>query len=303
MARRPTRGWCIIAALALGACGQLGPTAPQSQDPYEELYLLLRLRVRQWEEAKGNPDPSFIEQIENEIRNIANRNADVLLTHLQNHPETEYRQIAAFVLGFDTTKRRSVQPALVRAMQDGSPDVRAAAAYALGRLGIQPIPVEAYRALLWDASWKVKIGALAGLQWLMEPGTDLGLLEDIHGLLEDANAEVRAEAVNLLGRIAKQESVDPLLALIRWDREAIVRHNTALALMEINSRGSLPGLIELLRDPNTGVVHAAWYALRQITGEDLPRTYPSWKTWYDNLEQAPAPEPMPEPAPSGAPGR
>lgn len=271
------RGAAALVLLLPAAC--VTPT-PTSRAPRGELYAYLQVEFQAWTFALHRANEQ-LDDVELRIRNLANRHVDVLMRDLQLSGETEYRTIAAFALGLCTTKKDTLLPVLIQAMDDGSPFVRANAAVSVGRLGPQIVPVEAYRRLLADPHPHARHGALWGLRWALRDGDDRGLLPDLHGRLFDQDVGVRREAAAVVAMLARPESLEPIAELWRQgERDPAVLINCADALKNIRDERAIEPLIDMLRHPNHDVVVKAWYALTHITGMEFDRQWHSWANWW-----------------------
>ena len=142
---------------------------------------------------------------------------------------------------------------VARLLGDASPDVRASAAVATGRLNeTEGVPVIA--AALRDGRLSDRV-ALAGL---LRTGPTAGAR--IAGLLHDASADVRATAVSVLARRGDVDQAAAALAIAR-DPEKVVRQHVLLCLTAIG--GNLPHddlravIARGARDPSARVRSAA----------------------------------------------
>ena len=124
----------------------------------------------------------------------------------------------------DTRTRR-----LVSDLRDPRPDVRIAAADALGRIGHKPATRPLIRALY------------------------------------DVREDVRCAAARALGRIGSPDAVDPLSRLLKAPQWA-ARKAAAEALGAIASPAAVPHLARAMRDPNPAVAAVAAAGLLN-TGE------------------------------------
>lgn len=188
------------------------------------------------------------------------------------------RATAAYNLG-DMAAFSSV-PALLETLEDGSRDVRAAAARSLAAIGA----VEAARPLIEQLVDGRLPRGVAG-HALLALGTDI--VPELHSLavhpdgriratafellahigdawdngvvvrgLTDASADVRARAAAALGRVGTASSAAPLRAALD-DRIGFVRAAAAHALGELRDREAIPRLLELARTDAFEVAHAA----------------------------------------------
>jgi hypothetical protein len=188
---------------------------------------------------------------------------------------------AAFALGF--SKKREAVGLLVKAVRNPAPAVRANAAASLGMLAFEDVPIPPFLELLKDPDPLVRQAALFGLRPLLSEGRDRGLRDEIHEKLSDPVMDVRNEALILLRKLKKKESVPVILERSIKDADPLVRANAAAALGAMGpvALDATPALIEMLRDDVPKVVESAWVALKAIHLRDFDRSYGSWRGWYD----------------------
>jgi HEAT repeat protein len=185
-------------------------------------------------------------------------------------------------------------PALIRALEDEDPDMRVAAANALGEIG--PEAMEAVPALVWAALEdedrdvrSVAVWALGGIEPEVAISVLSRVLEDgdpdqvrtsaILGLrqskgeavpaliraLEDKDPDMRIAAVEVLGWIGPEvaEAVPVLIRVLEDDADPRVRESAAYELGYMGSE-AVPALTRALEDEDPGVRSAAAEALEQI---------------------------------------
>jgi hypothetical protein len=195
------------------------------------------------------------------------------------------RARAAFLLG-DMCSPQALDP-LLRALEDSSREVRSAAARSLGLLGsgqaVEPLvralverrvpraiggqalltlgtgALEQLRPLVVNAEPDVRAAAVELVGLLGDP-VDAGLLT---GRLRDSAAEVRAKAARALGRLGAEEATAELREALR-DRIGFVRANAAIALGLVGDRASAPALLEVARSDEFDPAQAAARALSQL---------------------------------------
>ena len=111
--------------------------------------------------------------------------------------------------------------------------------------------------------------------------------------LKAADAGVRVRAAEALGFLRAIEAESKLAERLR-DREAAVRREAALALAWCGGRAAVPPLLKALDDPDWSVAQAAWVALTNITGMELPidalaepatrqAQAKEWRTWWNTV--------------------
>lgn len=219
-----------------------------------------------------------------EIRQLTQRHFDRLVQGLESG-ELEQQSYAVFALGF--SKDPAAIAPLVEATASPEVGLRANAVASLGMLGLAEVPIKPFRERLEDDFPDVRLAALYGLRQLLPRGEDLGLLEKIHEKLSDPSEDVRNEAIILLRKIRKPESIDAIIGGSIADEEILVRSNAAVTLGSYGpeARRANPYLIEMLLDPNPKAVESAWAALNEINEKDLDRSYASWRDWYDDEQR------------------
>ena len=98
---------------------------------------------------------------------------------------------------------------------------------------------------------KAAISALASQIQSLNSQEDRDLLQKS---LLDSCAEIRSEAVILLGNLEDSEWTLPLLSSALSDQESLVRKNTALSLMKLGCSSSIPNLQTQLESESDPVV-------------------------------------------------
>jgi HEAT repeat protein len=110
------------------------------------------------------------------------------------------------------------------------------------------------------------------------------LLASIH----DDNVNIRYWAVEGLAYLATDETIDPLLKIFHDDPSPMIRERAACSLAQSGmlNRGqrmtAVPTLIEFAGDMALDEQTRGWVyqALRDITGQGLPRDPAAWREWY-----------------------
>ena len=195
------------------------------------------------------------------------------------------------------TRGSSASTALIGALRDDDPGVRAAAAEALGKrheMAAVPALVTALRdeeaAVRANAVEALsEMGDLRALDGLLTALGDanaevranaadaLGELHDAHGrtadaqrmaralagLLDDSSVEVRRHAVHSLSQLEAARPVEALLAAAK-DSDSEVRQHAVHALGDLEAREAAPQLVALLGDPDAEVRHSAAHALGEL---------------------------------------
>jgi HEAT repeat protein len=156
--------------------------------------------------------------------------------------------------------------AAIRDLASGNPKSRAFAAHALGDV-VEPTEkrraVAALIAALEDDRPEVRAEACSSLG-------DLGELAPVPGLikrLDDGSAPVRQNAAIALGTLRAAEGFDALALALR-EGPADLRFQAATSIAEIDGRKAFDPLLAALGDKDTQVVCAAALALGSIPGDD-----------------------------------
>ncbi len=176
----------------------------------------------------------------------------------------EVRRAAAEAIGQQGAAATDARPALAALLKDSDADLRAAVLSSLVRLGGTPEQImEPILIGLGDASQNVRIQAMQGLKAL-EPLPSTAV-ENLLRMLEDADPSIRAASAETLGR-GKSWAASAIPPLTRHlqDAEERVRLQSALALAQL---GELPAetiqsLVETSRVENQPLRIAAVEALR-----------------------------------------
>ena len=190
-------------------------------------------------------------------------------------------------------------------------------------------------AALKDDDPKVR----AHVAWVLGSVPDNRAVEPLLALLKDTNKEVRGRAAGALAVIGDARALDPLVTLLKEDRSSFVRTCTATHLDRIDDPRAVVALVNALKDRNRNVRVVAVQALGRtedvraieplidvlddrsklvryhaklclegITGQDLGKSSKNWRQWWkENKEgflkskqspndsgQGPAPEAKPD---------
>ena len=131
---------------------------------------------------------------------------------------------------------------------------------------------------LWD------LGLIGGRG--VEPERVAGiLLAAIH----DQNVNVRYWAVEGLAYLGTDEVIAPLLRIFHDDPSAMIRERAACSLAQsgmltrAQRLTAVPALLDFAGDMALDEETRGWVfqALRDITGQSLPRDPAAWRAWYD----------------------
>jgi bilin biosynthesis protein len=89
---------------------------------------------------------------------------------------------------------------------------------------------------------EVRVAAISALGDQIQKSDDLRAQNRVFQALNDISAEVRAEAVTLIGKSCDAEDVETLLLKKLSDEDTQVRKNTALSLMKLDALGAIQQL-------------------------------------------------------------
>jgi hypothetical protein len=178
-------------------------------------------------------------------------------------PDPALRALAARSLGM--LKDSASCAALVAKLADPKPEVARSALWALRETCAQP-------RLTTRDEWQAWFEAERA--WWSGPG--LAQLEILQtGAPADVAGALRALLPHALGR----DQVAVALAARLPELEPAARAAACGTLVQLGSRKVVPALVELLFESDDAVRHAAWTALRTLTGEELPAEPRLWETY------------------------
>jgi HEAT repeat protein len=149
----------------------------------------------------------------------------------------------------------AILPLLEQARYE-SPQVRAAVAYALGRID-SPQCSQALATLLSDPKVEVRLAAARGI------GDGGHILFAPLLLRDDLSPRVRAASVRSIGLLAYQEAVVQVAGLFA-DREWVVREAVVTALGRLEGHAYSEILVKGLADPIAAVRESSAHALKQL---------------------------------------
>jgi len=148
--------------------------------------------------------------------------------------------------------------ALVDLLSADRPELRMAAANALGRLGNRA-GTKALVGRLGDPDARVRARAARAVGRIEDPRA----VSALRKALADESVDVRREAADSLGRIGTEEALDALLDLLDDDSET-VRRIAANSLGNFGSAKPLDALVSLLSDDVEAVRRAAVFSLIEL---------------------------------------
>lgn len=267
------------AGLALWGCA-----STVEDDRLEEVMNRAAFLFSHYGEAQKHHDSQMLTVLRGDLRRLNVESFEVLIRVISSGNQ-EDRGYAAFALGFSAQHGAVTPLAAATAHPDDS--VRGNAIAALGQLGFPDAPMEPFRRLLKDSSPEVRQAALFGLTQLVTPQNDLGMFAPIHESLADPDPQVRVEALLVLRKMKRKDSVPFILGGPIQDSDPLVRAGAAQALGAIGRDASeaTPFLIEMLKDESHRVVESAWVALNKIHDKDFDRSYSTWRDWFEDEQK------------------
>ncbi len=118
----------------------------------------------------------------------------------------------------------------------------------------------------------------------IEPGKIFStLVQFIHA----PSGETRSAAINGLGLLGTESTIEPLLDVLRWDTSHDLRERAACNLADSGMlsrelrQKAVPGLIQFAQDETLDATTKKWVfqALREITQQSLPDDAAAWTRW------------------------
>lgn len=164
---------------------------------------------------------------------------------------------------------------MCRLLADRDPEVRLAAARALGRCGgLESVPyllesLHGPRTVPPGAVTRALVSLGPEAQWNVAAGLEHPepLARAVTVEILDPQTEVRIKAARALGRLGMPDGLEPLLAAVRPGRSVALRMVGAGALGSLGAVAATGPLAELLGDPDPHVAATAARALLQLGPE------------------------------------
>lgn len=108
--------------------------------------------------------------------------------------------------------------------------------------------------------------------------------------VRDENVNVRYWAVEGLAYLGTDETIEPLLDMFRDDASPMIRERAACSLAQSGMlskqqrQAAVPRLLDYAGDFSLDDQTRGWVfqALRDITGQNLPRDSAAWRKWYSS---------------------
>ena len=217
---------------------------------------------------------------------------------LSSHESVTVRRAAAKTLTLIEDPR--ALPVLLESLRgDPDPVVQGSAVGAMAVVGAEAIPLllevlihpESTAMQLGLASWalafvgarapealrdaaasqhpEIRCAAIAALGDQIQSLADNAAKDLVLGALSDIDADVRAEAATLLGKLHDPDWAAPQLEPLLHDSVEQVRKNAALSLMKLRAIASIPALHKRLQQENhTDVQSVLALAISQLNSQD-----------------------------------
>ena len=106
--------------------------------------------------------------------------------------------------------------------------------------------------------------------------------------LQDANPEIRIEAVRSLGRLRSPAALQALVATQNSDTNLDVRLAVTEELGGFKSNQAVLALSQSLKDSDPAMQFLAMQSLSQVTGEDLGNDVRQWQQYVSRLPTSPS---------------
>jgi putative membrane-bound dehydrogenase-like protein len=158
---------------------------------------------------------------------------------------------------------RATAPLIAIREKHAAPDVRAAAVFALSRIGTEQA-AGAVRAALNDADFVVRIAAArqAGRS------QDRAAVDKLMEMVQRDRPGARRQAATALGQIGDPKAVPALVTAAGTAEDRFVEHSIIYSLIQLKTPGPV---LNALRSPNPKARKAALIALDQMDGSPLRR--------------------------------
>lgn len=280
----------LLLVLALAACSSTKDASKTESELYDRVAYLRA----SYDTAYADYNTAAIDAIYQEMRRHANHKREVFVRDLRG-AHSGRKKLAAFALAFGD-KDKAAQEALIGVLGNEREDSGTVeiVLIALGMLRMEDTPLNLFTARFSHPSWQIRQAALYGFRFQLEAHLarpeaklDEETFAAIVGRLSDTMMDVRNEAVICLRQVRTPAVIEPILQYVIRDPHPLVRQNCAITLAALGTgaQEAVGALIDLLKDPDTKVVEAAWTALTRITGKDFDRTHATWREWHDEEEK------------------
>jgi HEAT repeat protein len=222
------------------------------------------------------------------------RQAELLLERSINHYRGANEEIAARVSGWrgTITLDERLNRLFVTAINSGDLAVRIAGVeidIAARNLIKHSSTVDRLDATARTGAQGVRVNALWDLALIGNRGVERDrVFEILMASLHDENQNIRYWAVEGLAFLAADAAIEPLLEMFHDDPSPTIRERAACGLAQsgmfsaAQRRRAIPRLLDFADDSALDDQTRSWVfqALRDISGESLPRDAHAWRQWY-----------------------
>lgn len=281
-----SRPLVVLAALALVVPG----AAPAAER-------FLHKEMAQWRRDLESKDPALRRSAAfalGQLGALASFTVDDLERHVRGDHDAGVREMAVQAIGDIVGRLQHFAPkrewavagkALEEALlEDTSPRVRQAAAYAVGSFGPVAAPaVAALRKALHDTAPGVRQNAAWAVGRVL-PRVDDETVEALCQLLNDSSPLLRRDAAGALGALGTRLDREPLrpaaamlLRRLAGEKDEVVRKSTLGALASLadeTHRDDVAAVVPLLGSKDAETALAAAYVLANVGGESARRALP-----------------------------
>lgn len=126
------------------------------------------------------------------------------------------------------------------------------------------------------------------------------IFASLEGGVFDGAPHVRSSCIAGLTSLRREKSMDIVLERLKAENDTWVRATIAEYLGEFGGPKATEALVELLRDDDGCVRHAARVQLSRLAGTDFGAETAPWEAWRAKQKPAAPPPPAPPPAPGTA---
>jgi hypothetical protein len=146
---------------------------------------------------------------------------------------------------------------------------------------LEPVARTGEQGLRVNAMWDLALIGNRGV----EPER---VFEILMASLHEENENIRYWAVEGLAYLAADAAIEPLLDMFHDDPSPVIRERAACSLAQsgmfsaVQRRRAIPRLLDFADDSALDDQTRSWVfqALRDITGQSLPRDGHAWREWY-----------------------
>jgi hypothetical protein len=220
--------------------------------------------------------------------------AELLLERSINHYRGANTEIATRVIGWrgQITLNERLERLFVTAINSDDLEVRIAGVevdIAARNLTKDPSTVDRLEPVARTGEQGPRVNAMWDLALIGNRGVERERIFDIlMASLHEENQNIRYWAVEGLAYLAVDAAIEPLLGIFHDDPSPMIRERAACSLAQsgmfsaAQRRTAIPRLLDFTEDAALDDQTRSWVfqALRDITGQSLPRDGHAWREWY-----------------------